>query len=128
MRVDPEARYTKTHEWAKKDGSEIVCGITDHAQETLSDVVYVELPEIGDVFARGDAFGVVESVKAASDLYMPMGGEIAAVNETLEDSPERVNQDPYVDGWMIRFKPANPDEFADLMDAQAYETHVAEEA
>jgi glycine cleavage system H protein len=128
MRVDPEARYTKTHEWAKQDGSEIVCGITDHAQETLSDVVYVELPEIGDVFARGDAFGVVESVKAASDLYMPMGGEILAVNENLEDSPERVNQDPYGDGWMIRFTPASADEFADLMDAQAYEAHVAEEA
>jgi len=127
MRLDHEARYTETHEWARWDGDEIVCGISDHAQESLSDVVYVELPEVGDVLEKGDPFGVVESVKAASDLYMPMGGEITAVNEALEETPELVNQDPYGEGWMIRFKPSDPSEFDDLMDADAYETFVAEE-
>ncbi len=127
MKLDPEARYTKTHEWARWDGKEIVCGITDHAQESLSDVVYVELPEVGDVFDRGESFGVVESVKAASDLYMPMGGEITAVNEALEDTPELVNQDPYGEGWMIRFRPSDPAEFDELMDAEAYEAFVEEE-
>ena len=127
MKLDPKARYAESHEWARKEGDEFVCGITDHAQESLSDVVYVELPEIGDTFAKGDTFGVVESVKAASDVYLPMGGEITAVNETLEDTPELVNQDPYGAGWMIRFRPSDPDEFDGLMDGSAYETFVAEE-
>jgi glycine cleavage system H protein len=127
MKLDPEARYAKTHEWARKDGDEIVCGITDHAQESLSDVVYVELPEVGDTLEQGDTFGVVESVKAASDLYMPMGGEIILVNEALEDTPELVNQDPYGEGWMIRFTPSDPAEFDDLMGADDYEPFVAEE-
>jgi len=127
MKLDPEARYAKTHEWARWDGDEIVCGITDHAQESLSDVVYVELPEVGDVFDKGDTFGAVESVKAASDLYMPVGGEITAVNEDLEDTPELINQDPYGEGWIIRLAPSNPAEFDDLMDAEAYEAFVAEE-
>ncbi|HHS97096.1 MAG TPA: glycine cleavage system protein GcvH [Chloroflexi bacterium] len=127
MKLDPEARYAKTHEWARWDGDEIVCGISDHAQESLSDVVYVELPEVGDVLEKGDVFGVVESVKAASDLYMPMGGEITAVNEALEDAPELVNQDPYGEGWMIRFKPSDPSEFDALMDPAEYEAFVAEE-
>jgi glycine cleavage system H protein len=127
MKLDPEARYAKTHEWARKDGDKIVCGISDHAQESLSDIVYVELPEVGDTFERGDTFGVVESVKAASDLYMPMGGEISAVNETLGNSPELVNQDPYGKGWLIRFSPSDPTEFDGLMDGAAYEAFVAEE-
>ena len=127
MKLDPKARYAKSHEWARRDGDEVVCGITDHAQESLSDVVYVELPEVGDAFEKGDTFGVVESVKAASDLCMPMGGEITAVNEVLEDTPELVNQDPYGEGWMIRFAPSNPAEFDDLMEGEAYEALVAEE-
>lgn len=127
MKLDPKARYAESHEWARKEGDEFVCGITDHAQESLSDVVYVELPEVGDTFAKGDTFGVVESVKAASDVYLPLGGEITAVNETLEDTPELVNQDPYGAGWMIRFRPSDPDEFDGLMDGSAYETFVAEE-
>jgi len=127
MKTDPEARYMKSHEWVRWDGEEIVCGISDHAQESLSDIVYVELPEEGDVFDKGDAFGVVESVKAASDVYMPMGGEITAVNEELEDTPELVNQDPYGAGWLIRFAPSDPSEFDTLMDAEAYEAFVAEE-
>ncbi len=127
MKLDPEARYARTHEWARWDGDEIVCGISDHAQESLSDVVYVELPEVGDIFGKEDTFGVVESVKAASDLYVPMGGEIAAVNEALEDTPELVNQDPYGEGWMISLIPSDPSEFDALMDAGAYEAFVAEE-
>jgi glycine cleavage system H protein len=127
MKLDPEARYAKTHEWARWDGEEIVCGISDHAQESLSDIVYVELPEIGDTFAKGDAFGIVESVKAASDVYVPVGGEIVAVNEDLEDTPELVNQDPYGEGWMIRLSPSDPAEFDDLMDADDYEAFIAEE-
>jgi glycine cleavage system H protein len=127
MKLDPEARYAESHEWAKQDGNEIVCGISDHAQESLSDVVYVELPEVGDAYEKGDTFGVVESVKAASDLYIPMGGEITAVNEDLEDTPELVNQDPYGAGWMIRFAPSNPDEFDDLMASEIYEAFVEEE-
>ncbi|MBD3307035.1 glycine cleavage system protein GcvH [candidate division KSB3 bacterium] len=127
MKVDSEARYAESHEWARWDGEEIVCGISDHAQDTLSDVVYVELPEVGDVFDADEPFGVVESVKAASDLYTPMGGEVTAVNEGLEDTPELVNSDPYGEGWMIRLTPSDPDEFEDLMDAEEYEAFVAEE-
>jgi glycine cleavage system H protein len=127
MKLDPEARYAQSHEWARWDGDQVVCGITDHAQESLSDVVYVELPEEGDVLERGESFGVVESVKAASDVYMPMGGEITVINEDLEDTPELVNQDPYGGGWMIRFAPSDPDDFDALMDAGAYEAFVAEE-
>ena len=127
MKLDPEARYAKSHEWARWDGDEIVCGITDHAQESLSDVVYVEMPEEGDTFDKGDAFGVVESVKAASDVYLPMGGEITAVNADLDDKPELVNQDPYGGGWMVRFAPSDPAEFDTLMDADAYEALIAEE-
>ena len=127
MKLDPEARYAESHEWARWDGDEVVCGISDHAQESLSDVVYVELPEVGDVFEKGDVFGVVESVKAASDLYMSLGGEITAINEELEDTPELVNQAPYGEGWMIRFTPSDPSEFDDLLDGDAYEAFVAEE-
>lgn len=127
MKLDPKARYAESHEWVRQEDDEMVCGITDHAQESLSDVVYVELPEVGDIFDKEDAFGVVESVKAASDLYMPMGGEITAVNEKLEDEPETVNQDPYGEGWIIRFRPSDPAEFDDLMDGDAYEMFVAEE-
>ena len=127
MKLDTNARYAESHEWARQDEGEIVCGISDHAQDSLSDVVYVELPDVGDVFEQGEVFGVVESVKAASDLYMPMGGEITAINEELEDTPEVINQDPYGDGWLIRFSPSDPAEFDDLMDGDAYEAFVAEE-
>ena len=127
MKLDPEARYAESHEWARWDGEEIVCGITDHAQETLSDVVYIELPMVGDTFDAADPFGIVESVKAASDVYAPVGGEIVAVNEELETAPELINQDPYGQGWMIRLEPANAEEFDDLMDADEYEAFVAEE-
>jgi glycine cleavage system H protein len=127
MKLDPAARYVRTHEWVRWDGDEIVCGITDYAQDTLSDVVYVELPEVGDVLETGDTFGVVESVKAASDLYMPVGGEISEVNEALEDAPEVINQDPYGEGWMIRITPSAEGEYDLLMSDEEYAAFVAEE-
>lgn len=127
MKFDPQARYTDNHEWARKKGDEIVVGITDYAQDALSDIVYVELPEVGDTFEQADNFGVVESVKAASDLYMPVSGEIVAINEELEESPELINEDPYGEGWMIRVAPSDPTEFDTLMDTDAYEIYVAEE-
>ena len=117
----------KTHEWARLDGDEIVCGISDHAQESLSDLVYVELPLVGTRLRAGDAFGVVESVKAASDVYMPAGGTITAVNNALESAPEAINKDPYQSGWLIRFKPDNPADLDTLMDAAAYEQQLAAE-
>jgi glycine cleavage system H protein len=127
MKLDPQARYNDSHEWARKDGDEFVVGITDYAQESLSDVVYVELPEVGDNLERAESFGVVESVKAASDVFMPVGGEIVAVNSELEDAPELINQDPYGVGWLIRIAPSNPSEFDELMDGDAYAAKVAEE-
>ncbi len=127
MKLDQDARYANSHEWARRDGDEIVVGISDYAQESLSDIVYVELPEEGDTFERGENFGVVESVKAASDVYAPVSGEVVAVNEELEEAPELINQDPYGAGWLIRLKPSTPSEFDDLMDADAYAAFVAEE-
>ncbi len=127
MKLDPEARYAESHEWARWDGEEIVCGVTDHAQETLSDVVYIELPMVGDVYDAGEPYGIVESVKAASDVYAPVAGEVVAVNEELEAAPELVNQDPYGDGWMVRLDPSDPDEFEDLMEGDEYQAFVEEE-
>lgn len=127
MKLDPQARYTDSHEWARQEGDEIIVGITDYAQESLSDIVYVELPEVGDELERAESFGVVESVKAASDVYMPVGGEITAVNSELEDSPELINEDPFGDGWLLRVAPSDSDEFDELLDSDEYEELVAEE-
>jgi glycine cleavage system H protein len=124
MNLDPNARYAETHEWARQEGDLMVCGITDHAQEELSDVVYVELPEVGATLPKDAAFGVVESVKAASDLYMPMGGEIVEINEALEDSPEIINDDPFGAGWMIKFKPSESSEWDGLLSPEGYEASV----
>lgn len=118
-----DVRYAESDEWVKIEGDEVTVGLTDYAQDQLSDVVYVELPEVGDTLAKGDSYGVVESVKAASDMYMPLGGEITAVNKVLEDTPELVNEDPYGKGWMIRFKASDPSEADGLLDAKAYDAH-----
>lgn len=118
-----DVRYAESDEWVKIEGDDVTVGLTDYAQDQLSDVVYVELPEVGDTLAKGDSYGVVESVKAASDMYMPLGGEITAVNEALEDTPELVNEDPYGKGWMIRFKASDPSEADGLLDAKAYDAH-----
>lgn len=121
MKLDSNAKYQESHEWARKEGDLIVCGISDHAQDSLSDVVYVELPEVGSSLNRGEVFGVVESVKAASDLYMPMTGEIVEINEVLADEPEVINSDPYGAGWMMKIKPSNPGEWDSLLSAEEYD-------
>jgi len=123
-----DRRYLPTHEWVKLEGDEAIAGISDYAQHELSDVVYVELPGVGDTFAKGETFATVESVKAASDVYMPLSGEILAVNKDLEDSPQLVNEDPFGRGWFIRFRPSKPGEYESLMDAEAYQKHCQEEA
>ena len=123
-----DLRYTKSHEWVKKesDGT-VTVGITDHAQGLLGDMVFVELPKVGAKVAAGKECGVVESVKAASDIYAPVGGEITAVNTAVSDTPESVNQDAYA-AWMFRIKPANAADVDALLDAKAYEAVVASEA
>ncbi len=127
MNIDKSARYRTSHEFARKDGAEFVAGISDHAQESLGDIVFVELPEVGKTIKQGETFGVVESVKAASDLYMPMSGRITAVNGDLAGDPALVNKDCYAKGWMIRFAPANPPEWDGLLDAAAYEKEAGKE-
>jgi glycine cleavage system H protein len=123
-----DRRYAPTHEWVKLDGDEVIAGISDFAQHELSDIVYVDLPGIGDVFAKGDTMATVESVKAASDIYLPMSGEIVAVNEELSASPQLVNQDAFGAGWLVRFRATKPDEYDALLDADAYERLCQEEA
>ncbi len=115
-----DLRYAEDHEWVRPGEPEVVIGISDFAQDQLGDIVFVELPAAGDRFDKGAEFGTVESVKAVSELYMPIGGEITAVNGTLEDAPEHVNNDPYGDGWMIRVKPDDPSQIDQLMDSVAY--------
>lgn len=127
MKLDENARYQDSHEWARQEGDLIVVGISDHAQDSLSDIVYVEFPEVGATYSKGDVFGVIESVKAASDLYMPMGGEIVEVNEALEDEPEVVNSDPYDAGWMIKFKPSDSGEWDGLLSSEQYQAAVEAE-
>lgn len=126
MKFDPGCKYDAEHEWIRVEDDEGVIGISDYAQDQLSDVVYVELPEVGDTFAKGDVFAVVESVKAASDVYMPVSAEVLEINEELEDSPELVNQDPYGSAWFVRISIVNPAELDDLMDAAAYQAFVEE--
>lgn len=117
----PEAcRYTKDHEWVRREDELCVIGIDDYAQDQLGDIVFVELPEVGDTFEAGDEFGSVESVKAVSELYVPISGEVVAVNEALENDPELVNNEPYAGGWMIKIKAGDAGQFDALMDRDAY--------
>ncbi len=127
MKLDTEARYAKSHEWARKDGNEFVVGISDHAQHSLGDIVFVDLNKVGTKLAKDEAFGVVESVKAASDLYMPLSGTIVAVNPALADKPELVNKDCYGDGWLIRIASTNPAEWEALLGAADYEAATQED-
>ncbi|GAB4185905.1 MAG: glycine cleavage system protein GcvH [Calditrichia bacterium] len=120
MNVPGELKYTKDHEWAKIEGDIATIGITDYAQSELGDIMYVELPSVGDSVEKEKPFGTIEAVKAASDLYAPLSGEIVEVNEALNDAPETVNNDPYGDGWMVKIKLSNPDEVADLLDDSKY--------
>lgn len=122
LKFPEELRYAEDHEWAKAQGDTVVIGISDYAQDQLGDVVFVELPQVGDTFAKGDEFGTVESVKAVSELYMPVGGEIVAANTALEDAPELVNNEPYTGGWMVEVKVQNAGELDALMTRDAYLT------
>ncbi|ANY89972.1 MULTISPECIES: glycine cleavage system protein GcvH [Pseudomonas] len=124
--IPAELRFAESHEWARleADGS-VTVGISDHAQQALGDVVFVELAEVGKVFAAGDAAGVVESVKAASDIYAPVAGEVIAVNEALADSPEQLNEEPY-DAWIFKLKPSNPADLEKLLDAAGYQAAIGE--
>ncbi len=126
--MEPEdCRYTKEHEWIRVQGEEGVVGITDYAQHQLGDVVFVELPAIGRHLDKGEAFGVVESVKSVADLYAPVAGTVLAVNETLAAAPEEVNHSPYDEGWMVRMRVDRAAEVEALMDAAAYAAHVKAE-
>lgn len=123
-----ELKYASSHEWARleEDGS-VTVGITDHAQNALGDVVFVELPEVGTQLNAGQEAGVVESVKAASDIYAPVSGEVIAINAVLEESPETINGDPYQEGWFFRLQPSDPSELENLLDAEAYQEQCEEE-
>jgi len=123
-----ELKYASSHEWARleEDGT-VTIGITDHAQEALGDVVFVELPDIGSTLAAAEEAGVVESVKAASDIYAPIGGEVIAINEQLEDEPEMVNSDPYNDGWFYKLQPSDTNELDALLSAEDYQQQCEEE-
>jgi glycine cleavage system H protein len=123
-----DLKYTKNDEWVKVNGDTATAGLTFYAQEQLSDIVFVELPSVGTTLKQGETFASVESVKAASDVYMPLSGEIAETNDALSETPELVNQDPYGKAWMVKFKVSNASELNGLMDAAAYETYCAERA
>jgi glycine cleavage system H protein len=121
-----DLRYTGSDEWVRSEGDTVVTGVTAFAAEQLGDVVYVQLPDPGKRFGKGDSFGEIESVKAVSDLYSPLAGEVVQVNEELDQNPALVNDDPYGGGWMVRLRPDNPADVDGLLDAAAYERHTAE--
>ena len=125
MSIPDDLQYTKSHEWVRAEDGTVTIGITDHAQEELGDVVFVELPDVGATIEAGDSFGTVESVKAVSDLYTPVGGEVVEVNSSLEDSPEKINDDPYGEGWIVKLSTS---EEADLLSPEEYEKVVEEES
>ncbi|MEE9418081.1 MAG: glycine cleavage system protein GcvH [Desulfatiglandaceae bacterium] len=120
LNLPEDCRYTQDHEWARIDGEKVRVGVSDYAQDQLGDIVFLELPQVGDVFKKGEVLGTVESVKAVSELYMPVGGEVIAVNSTLEDSPQLVNKRPYEEGWMVDVKPIDATEIDALLTRQAY--------
>ena len=129
MNTPDDRKYAKSHEWALDNGDgTVTVGISEHAQDALGDIVFVELPEVGQTFAAGEEFGVVESVKAASDLYSPVSGEIIEVNSTLEDTPETINEAPFEAGWLIKLRATGAGELNALLDASAYAELVASEA
>ena len=125
MSVPEELQYTRSHEWLRTEGDTATVGITDHAQDELGDIVFVELPEEGATLEPGDSFGTVESVKAVSDLYTPVGGEVVEVNEALNDNPEKINEDPYGEGWIVKLRTS--DDASGLLSAAEYEQFLEEE-
>ena len=127
MNFPEDLKYTREHEWARRKGNQLVIGITDFAQDQLGDVVFVELPEVGDPVKKGESFGVVESTKAVSELFAPVTGKVVEVNDPLADAPETINEDPYEEGWMIVVEPSDPKELEALMDAKTYKAFVEEQ-
>ena len=127
MEFPEDLKFSKEHEWVLVEGSVATVGITDYAQDQLGDIVFVELPAVGDKVSKEDAFGVVESVKAVSDIYAPVSGKVLEVNDDLPENPEMLNEDPYGDGWIIKIEMNDPEELQDLMTAAEYEEYVAEE-
>ncbi len=123
-----ELKYTKDHEWARLEGRVCVVGITTFAQDQLGDVVFLELPKVGTVVKKGDAFGVVESTKAVSELFAPVSGKVVEINQELVDAPDAINSDPYEDGWMVQIEMSEAKEAGELLDAPAYEKYLAEQA
>jgi glycine cleavage system H protein len=124
----PESyRYTKEHEWVSADGDIGTVGLTFHAQKELGDIVYVDLPKVGATVARGDTHGSVESVKAVSDIFAPVSGEVIEINETLATAPEKINQDPHQEAWLVKLRLSQPDELAALLDAAAYREYAGAE-
>ncbi|WNG58965.1 glycine cleavage system protein GcvH [Archangium gephyra] len=126
--VPSDLKYTKDHEWVRVNGKTAVVGITDHAQKQLGDVVYVELPKVGDTFEAAEPFGSLESVKAVSEAFAPLSGKVTKVNTELNDSPEMINEDPYGDGWIIELELSNSNQLNELLSATAYEEFVKEDA
>ncbi len=124
--IPEELSYTKEDEWVRRDGDEVVIGVTDFAQHQLGDIVFVELPEIGASTEAGVPFGTIESVKAVSDLFAPLSGEVLRINDRLEDQPEQVNESCYGDGWLIALRPSDPKELESLLDAERYRASIAE--
>ncbi len=123
-----DLKYSKDHEWARAAGKTVVIGVTDHAQEALGDVVYVELPKVGDAITAGSPFGVIESTKAVSELFAPVSGKVTKVNQSLVDSPQTVNQDPYQTGWIIEVEPSDSKPLDTLMDASSYQKMLQDKA
>jgi glycine cleavage system H protein len=127
MEAPPGLKYSKEHEWVATEETVATVGITDHAQEQLGEIVYIELPSVGEKVSKDDPFGVVESVKAVSDIYAPVSGTVLEVNEDLAESPEAVNEDPYGDGWLIKVRVSDPADLDDLMENEEYEQMIARE-
>jgi glycine cleavage system H protein len=127
MHTPKELKYTKDHEWTKLEGGSALVGITDYAQEKLGSIVFTELPPAGKVFQKGQTVVTIDSVKAVAEVFAPLSGEIEAVNQALQDTPELINKDPYGEGWIFKMKPGNPSEIAQLLSPEAYEAFVAEE-
>lgn len=128
MKILDTLKYTPNHEWLQLDGDEALVGVTDFAQSQLGDIVFVEVETVGEILEKGESFGTIEAVKTVEDIYLPVSGEVLEFNEALNANPELINKDPYEGGWVVRIKVTNPAEIESLLDAAAYEKHVAESA
>ncbi len=127
MNIPEDIQYTRDHEWVRVDDNVAMIGITDYAQDQLGEIVFVELPQEGEEFAKGEAFGVVESVKSVNDVFLPMSGKVRELNDPLRDSPETLNDDPYGEGWIVKVDILDSSELSDLLSAQEYESYIKEE-